>query len=124
MNVRPGLMVHASPSGLTDAIRNLILNAVQHGGNEQIVVDARRVDYEFIEFSVSDQGPGISALRRFDLFETGRTSGGTGRSGLGLDSARSLVREMGGDLALDRSTKHGARFVGRVPVALEAAMSS
>ncbi len=121
MTVRPGLMVHASTSGLVDVLRNLILNAVQHGNNSAIVVDARRLDYEFIEFSVSDQGPGIPPIRRFDLFDVGRTSGGTGRSGLGLDSARSLLREMGGDLTLDRTRQRGARFVGRLQVAHESA---
>jgi signal transduction histidine kinase len=117
MDVRPGLMASVSPTGIDDVMRNLILNAVQHGSNSAIVVDARRLDYEFIEFSVSDRGPGISPLRRFDLFEAGRTSGGNGHYGLGLDSARSLLRDMGGDLTLDRSYVLGARFVGKIPVA-------
>ncbi len=124
MNVRPGLMARVTPTGIEDVMRNLILNAVQHGGNSAIVVEARRLDYEFIEFSVSDRGPGVSPLRRFDLFEAGRTSGGHGRSGLGLDSARSILRSMGGDLSLDRSYSLGARFVGKIPVARDVALAT
>ena len=80
------------------------------------MVAARRLDYGFVELSVSDTGSGIRPARRFDLFEPGRTSGGGESSGLGLTSARSLLREMGGDLMLDRSYVGGARFVARIPI--------
>ncbi len=116
MQIRQGLRVHVTHQAIVDIIRNLISNAVHHGNNRNTVVAARRVDYEFVELSVSDAGPGIASARRFDLFEPGRSSGGPGRSGLGLHSARSLLREIGGDLSLDRSYASGTRFVARIPV--------
>ena len=82
-----------------------------------MVIEARRVDYEFIELTVTDTGPGVRSARRFDLFEAGRTSGGPDNSGLGLNSARSLLREMGGDLQLDRTHTGGARFIAKIPAA-------
>lgn len=115
-SIRGGLVV-ATGSALTDVIRNLVSNAVRHGGNSEVVLEARRVDYQFIELSVTDNGPGVRSARRFDLFQAGRSSGGPEHSGLGLNSARSLLREMGGDLQLDRTHTHGARFVAKIPAA-------
>ena len=114
MKIRPGLTVNAGPE-LVDIVRNLISNAVRHGGDADVTIEARRLDYGFVELSVTDSGPGIRSSRRFDLFEPGRSSGGEDCSGLGLHSARSLLRDMGGDLQLDRSYVGGARFTARIP---------
>ena len=114
MKVRPGLVVTGGPE-LVDVIRNLISNAVRHGGNADVTIEARRLDHEFVELCVSDAGRGIRSDRRFDLFEPGRTSGGEESSGLGLHSARSVLRDIGGDLVLDRGFAGGARFVARIP---------
>ena len=114
MKIRPGLSVNAGPE-LTDVVRNLISNAVRHGGAADVKIEARRLDFEFVELTVTDKGPGIRSARRFDLFEPGKTSGGEESSGLGLHSARSLLRDMGGDLLLDRSYVGGARFTARIP---------
>lgn len=117
--IRGGLIVHVSGQALIDVVRNLISNAVHHGGNRAISISASRVSYEFVELGVSDYGPGIASARRFDLFEAGRSSGGPDHFGLGLHSARSLLREMGGDLTLDRSFPGGARFVAIIPAGVE-----
>jgi signal transduction histidine kinase len=114
--IRAGLLVIWSAE-LTDVIRNLISNAVRHGHNTEVRIDARRLDYEAIELSVQDFGPGVASARRFDLFEPGRSSGGSESSGLGLHSARQILRGVGGDLVLDRNHVGGARFVARIPAA-------
>ncbi len=115
MKIRPGLFVNVGVEFI-DIVRNLISNAVRHGGNAPVIIEARRLDYEFVELYVTDRGPGITSARRFDLFAPGRSSGGEEGSGLGLHSARSLLRDMGGDLILDRSHAGGARFIARIPV--------
>ena len=117
MHIRAGLAVHVSTTAMIDITRNLISNAVHHGANKAITVSARRAEYDFIELSVTDSGSGIAFARRFDLFEPGRGSGGPGRCGLGLYSARSMLREMGGDLIVDRTYTGGARFVACIPIA-------
>ena len=121
LELRSGLAVFGVSSAIVDVVRNLISNAIYHGDNKAIVVAARRADYQFVELSVSDSGPGIASARRFDLFEPGRSSGGPGHSGIGLHSARSMLREMGGDLLLDRTHTRGTRFVARIPAAIEGA---
>lgn len=116
MRVRPGLIVHAEPA-LVDVIRNLVSNALFHSGTTDVTVAAKRLDFQLIELSVTDKGRGIPAPRRFDLFEPGRSSGGVDRTGLGLHSARTLMRELGGELFLDRNYIDGARFVVHIPSA-------
>jgi signal transduction histidine kinase len=124
MCIRPSLVVQGDPAAIVDVVRNLISNAVHHGNNCSIRVSAIRSDYDFVELSVSDGGPGIASARRFDLFEPGRSSGGPDRSGLGLHSARTLLRDMGGDLILDRTYQGGARFVATLPVSKSLAADS
>jgi signal transduction histidine kinase len=119
--LRADLSVFGVSSAIVDVVRNLISNAIYHGENKEIVVAAHRADYQFVELSVTDSGPGIASARRFDLFEPGRSSGGPGHSGIGLYSARLMLREMGGELLLDRTHTQGARFVARIPAAIEAA---
>lgn len=121
LELRSDLSVFGVSSAIVDVVRNLISNAIYHGEGKGIVVGAQRVDCQSVELRVSDSGPGIAAARRFDLFEPGRSSGGPGHSGIGLYSARLMLREMGGDLVLDRAYTQGARFVARIPAAIEAA---
>jgi signal transduction histidine kinase len=120
VELRSDLSVFGVSSALVDVVRNLISNAIDHGEDKEIVVAAHRADCQFVELSVSDSGPGIAAARRFDLFEPGRSSGGPGHSGIGLYSAQLMLREMGGDLVLDGAHTQGARFVARIPAAIEA----
>ena len=123
MKIRPGLLVTAVPE-LVDMVRNLISNAVHHGGDAEVTIEGRRFDYEFVELLVTDRGPGVGSARRFDLFEPGSSSGGDDNSGLGLHSARSLLRAMGGDLLHDRSYIGGARFVARFPASADTRQTS
>ena len=116
LEMRRGLSVCVTRDVICDVTRNLISNAMHHGGNRNIVVAGRRCSYDFVELSVSDEGGGVHPTHRFDLFEPGAGSGGPGRSGLGLHSARSLLRSCGGDLTLDRSYRGGARFVATIPI--------
>ncbi len=114
IDIRNDLSVKVQPSALIDVVRNLIVNAVDHGGNPRIVIAARRFDLHSVEITVTDDGRGIPAVRKFDLFEPGRSTGGADHSGLGLSSARTLLRSMQGELSLDRSYVDGARFVAHV----------
>lgn len=65
-----------------------------------------------IEITVSDNGPGIAASKREDVFrpfyrlEESRNRE-TGGSGLGLAVARSIVRRHGGDILLENGAAGG-----------------
>jgi two-component system osmolarity sensor histidine kinase EnvZ len=69
---------------------------------------------------VDDNGPGIPADRREDVFRPffrldaarNQNEGGTG---LGLSIARDIARSHGGDITLDDSPMGGLRAIIRVP---------
>jgi signal transduction histidine kinase len=93
----------------TTVVRNLVENAVEHGGeNVRVLLEVRA---STVVLTVSDDGEGISAgnlSRVFDrFFTTARSSGG---SGLGLAIVKALVEGHGGDVAAT-SEPGSTRFV-------------
>jgi two-component system, NtrC family, sensor histidine kinase KinB len=92
---------------------NLITNAIKHsppGG--QILLRAARTEDHSVEFSVSDQGPGVPheyQARIFDRFfrVPGQTQTG---AGLGLSIAREIAVAHGGRLAVQSAPGQGASF--------------
>ena len=106
---------------LAQVLTNLFVNAA-HAIREierdvhQIRVGAR-VDEQHIAISITDTGPGIPEQdleRIFDPFFTTKREGeGTG---LGLSISRSIVQQMGGDLAAMSVYGDGATFVCFLPL--------
>ena len=68
-----------------------------------------------LTLAVADEGPGIPPEIEMRLFEPGRSTrpGGTG---LGLAISHLLARQLGGELALARSSSAGATFQLRLPL--------
>jgi two-component system sensor histidine kinase KdpD len=72
-----------------------------------------------VEISVADEGPGIAAGQRDQVFEMfSDISGGGGRAGLGLTIAKSFVEAHGGAIWIDPHVARGARVVFTVPGAV------
>jgi signal transduction histidine kinase len=92
---------------------NLIANAIRYspdGG--EIVLGAARAEDSTVEFSISDQGPGIPEeyqSRIFDRFfrAPGQTKTG---AGLGLSIAREITVAHGGRIGVKCSPGHGCTF--------------
>jgi PAS domain S-box-containing protein len=108
-------------------VMNLLVNAQQAlAGIEgprhvhvQTGLEVRREGREpRVWLRVVDQGPGISAAARERIFEPFFTTKSEGiGTGLGLSVSRSLARDHGGDLALERaSPQGGASFRLSVPI--------
>ncbi|WP_261398401.1 PAS-domain containing protein [Maritimibacter alkaliphilus] len=99
-----------------DSLLNLILNARDAcGGAGQITLTAARLKETWLEFTVTDTGPGFSpeALKRgLDPFYT--TKGGEG-SGLGLAMVYDMAKLAGGRVRLENTTS-GARVTLRLPL--------
>ncbi|CUW37193.1 putative Signal transduction histidine kinase [Magnetospirillum sp. XM-1] len=106
------------PDSLSRALGNLIGNAIRYGGHVWVRVGLRG---EVAEVLVDDDGPGIPADRREEVFkpftrlESSRNSG-TGGVGLGLTIARDIVRTHGGDVVLEDSPLGGLRARVRLPL--------
>jgi two-component system osmolarity sensor histidine kinase EnvZ len=106
------------PLAFERALGNLIANAVRHGA--AVDIRAERID-RMLDVHVDDDGPGIPAARREEVFrafhrlEPSRNPR-TGGIGLGLTVARDIARGMGGDIVLGDSPRGGLRATVRVPL--------
>lgn len=114
--------LRADPDRLTQALRNLIANAVEHTAEADGLV---RLKIETpgggrVRFSVEDDGPGIDPDQRervFDRFHRtdtarDRASGGTG---LGLAIVRAIAEAHGGSVVVAASPEGGTGVTLELP---------
>lgn len=113
---RPEVTVR--PAAFKRCVGNLVSNAVRFAST--VAVTGHR-DHRWLTVSVDDDGPGIPARLREDVFKPflrlddarNQDEGGTG---LGLAIARDIARSHGGDITLGDSSLGGLRATVRVPV--------
>jgi signal transduction histidine kinase len=133
VTVEPGLFVYASRELISQALANLIDNALKYasscdqaaGGDRPAEISlAVRGRGPVIEIVVADRGPGIAAadrtrvLERFVRLEAARSQPG---SGLGLSLAAAVARLHHGSLELE-DNEPGLRVVMRLPTLREPAV--
>ena len=115
-----GGAVRADALRVRQILRNLIANAIEHGGPDiRIFGDAAGSKYVV---SVEDNGPGVPTEivdQLFARFVSGGEPLTTGTPGLGLAVARLLARAMGGSLEYQRVANRTA-FVLSLPLATQA----
>ncbi len=103
--IEPGLYLRATRTLLTQAIANLVDNAIKYGLNDEgsTVQLSASGDGSHVILSVADSGPGIPeadrprALARFGRLEASRTKPG---SGLGLALVSAVAHLLGGEVTL------------------------
>ncbi|RIY01384.1 two-component sensor histidine kinase [Aureimonas flava] len=112
-------VVRAQPLALKRALRNLIENAVRHGGAAHVAWEATGDTARVV---IEDDGPGIPAHLMDRVFEPffsvdparQKTTGG---AGLGLAIAREIVERQGGCIRLRNRASGGLRQEVGLPVA-------
>jgi len=94
---------------------NLLRNAYQalSGVDSRITIRTRHNDFEFV-IIIEDNGSGISPEHMGSLFEPYRTTKTSG-TGLGLLIVRRIVREHGGEIALESEENQGTRVIIHLP---------
>jgi CheY-like chemotaxis protein/anti-sigma regulatory factor (Ser/Thr protein kinase) len=110
--------VRSDPVQLERLLRNLLDNALKHGGNGAIRLSVAR-DGDDAVVTVADTGPGIRPEDHERVFDEFYRSGAAGL-GLGLSIVRRLVDKLGARLDLgwtDPAQRRGARITVRVPAA-------
>lgn len=108
-------MVRADPRRTRQIIRNLVNNAINHGGDE-IAVHIEH-DEGAVNVNVCDNGEPISeedVKQIFQAFKRGSKSNHPSSVGLGLPVARQLARLMGGDVTY-RHQEGNSVFSLRLP---------
>jgi signal transduction histidine kinase len=104
---------------LTEALVNIIGNAVKYTPDGGRITVAAQAAEGAVTITVTDTGPGIGAEdlpHVFDAFySSGQTSTGERGSGLGLAVSRRIVEAHGGSLAVESTPGQGSTFVITLP---------
>ena len=95
---REDMRIWASPEALGRIYRNLLANAVRHGGGA-LTVSAHNGEIRFS--NPLGAGPAPDPQRLFDRFYQSSPARGRGGAGLGLSIVRELMEQMGGQVSAE-----------------------
>jgi hypothetical protein len=120
--------IHTPRTPFATVLRNLISNAVQHHDRPVGTVEvSHREEGEFVEFAVSDDGPGVPSIyheRIFQMFEVLTPRDDVEASGMGLAIVKRTVESYGGRVHVDSPNGRGSRFRFTWPKATRSSSSS
>jgi signal transduction histidine kinase len=107
---------------VSQALANLLDNAIKYSGHDRAVGVEARVEGGELALSVADRGIGIpraEQARIFDKFYRVGRSDTQGRrgSGVGLALVRHVAEAHGGRVTVESSPGAGSRFTIRLPLA-------
>ncbi len=120
--VQPGLRVVGDPTLLRMVLENLLGNAWKYSSRQDtaaIRFESMTRDGEQV-FVISDNGAGFDmrfADRLFGVFQRLHSASEFQGTGVGLASARRIVRRHGGDIWAESELGQGARFYFSLPMA-------
>ena len=107
--------VMADPVRLTQALLNVVINAIQAVERKGRVEVSAGVADGRVSVTVSDNGPGIPPEKLASIFDPYFTTKAEG-SGLGLWIAQQIVTAHGGSLRAENAPGHGAVFTMLLPL--------
>jgi CheY-like chemotaxis protein len=124
---RSGLTVSSDATQLEMALLNLAINArdaMPEGGHLLIATHEREVTRDldlppgrYVELSVSDTGPGMSASVAARAFEPFYTTKGVGRgTGLGLSQVYAMAKQVGGTARIEQHGPEGTTVTLWLPL--------
>jgi signal transduction histidine kinase len=121
----PEIIVQGDRHLLSQAVANLLDNALKYTPEGSVTLTVRRVD-NVVRLEVADTGPGVPADRRdavFDRFVRLEGSRSTPGNGLGLSLVRAVAKLHGGEVWLEDNSP-GLKAVVTLPAADSSAMPS
>ena len=115
---RQDLVLPLKRQALKRAITNLVSNAARYG--DHVVIRAA-TEGQWVRIEVDDNGPGIPASERENVFRPfyridHSRNVDDGNSGLGLAIARDIAKSHGGEIALGESSMGGLRAIISLPI--------
>lgn len=118
VNLDGDLVMEVRPNAMRRCLTNLVDNALRYGNRAELSAAEKG---DAVEIAVDDDGPGIPAEKREEVFRPfyrleGARTLQSGNVGLGLAIARDIARGHGGDVTLSDSRFGGLRAVVRLPV--------
>jgi signal transduction histidine kinase/pSer/pThr/pTyr-binding forkhead associated (FHA) protein len=115
----------ADAEGIHRALLNIVGNALDavEGGEAPIILVSLAIEAGggWVRLTVKDNGPGIPAEKREDIFRPFVSTKGSRGTGLGLPVSRKILREHGGDILVESEPGKGSTFILRLPLPVPAA---
>ncbi|MCI9174522.1 MAG: HAMP domain-containing histidine kinase [Lachnospiraceae bacterium] len=109
----PNCLVFGDPDRLTEALQNVVENAIKYGDGRKIRILARREEEEYVIF-ILNTGCGLAPKELphiFDSFFRGSNAGKNPGSGLGLYICRQLMHRMEGEITAGIREKDGESWM-------------
>ncbi len=107
------------PAPVSQILLNLLLNAAQAIPEQGTIDVTARVDGDRAVIQVRDDGPGVPADIRDEIFSFGfTTKSETGGTGFGLALSRHMAGKLDGTLELETPPEGGTLFTLRFPLVL------
>lgn len=105
------IIVEANKSWLSIVYRNLITNAIKYSGKNSTIAFGYEDRGDYYKLNVFNSGPPVSEDIREKMFEMFEGEG----TGIGLYSARDLIRKHGGNMWYEESLDYHPNFVFTLP---------
>lgn len=110
--------VHVDAPLVTQAIVNLLENAIKHTPPGTRITVSAGLEGEELRVYIDDNGPGLppgDSDRLFAKFQRGREESNAGGAGLGLAICRAIVTAHGGRIGASQRPGGGSRFLFTLP---------
>jgi len=113
-----GASIGGPAEALADILSNLVVNAIEAATDQGAVSVSVARDAQDLVLTVNDDGPGIAAENRANVFQPFFTTKPSG-TGLGLAIVERRATELGGTVMCESPVAdgRGARFIVRLPIA-------
>lgn len=121
LKLEPDVLVMGDTDQLERLLQNLIDNAVVYGEKDSVIeISLARVDEQYLELIVANDGPPIADSQKEKVFDPYYRvlGGGSSGSGLGLAIVKEIVLQHGGQIYIrDKSYQSGVQVIVRLPLA-------
>jgi PAS domain S-box-containing protein len=110
--------VTVAADGMLDSVfRNLLKNAIQHNTADvpEVIISTEERNGT-VRVRVADDGPGVPAERKEEIFGRGEKGTESGGTGIGTYLVGTLVTRYGGDVWVEDNEPRGAVFVVELPI--------
>ena len=113
LEVEEDIIIDGDEYLITQAIDNLISNAVKYGKDKEVMISLKRTPDKRVEFKIKDQGIGIAKHELFSIFEafavSSKTKTPAGGRGIGLALVKKIIAAHNGRIWATSDT-NGSSF--------------